>query len=196
MNDQERLWAGTFGDAYHVRNQQKSRFQFWLEIMGIFDVKIDSILELGAGQGDNLAALGTLFPKAKLTGVDVNAHACGVMQARGFDVYCQPVDSTLNIPVHDLVVTRGFLIHVPEEKLSDVFEVIHEKARNLICIAEYFSPQRREIPYRGYNAALWSDDYCACLLDRYPDLNLIDYAFSYSRDGGEDLTWFLLEKVK
>lgn len=34
-------------------------------------------------------------------------------------------------------------------------------------------------------------------MDRYPDLELVDYGFIYHRDNvfpGDDITWFLMEK--
>lgn len=192
MNEQEKLWSGQFGDAYHVRNPIKNRFDYWLDIFGPHDININSVLELGAGQGDNLAAFATLFPGAYLAGVDVNAHAASVMQSRGFNALCAPVDHNLQLKKFDLVVTRGFLIHVPEDKIEEVYDVIYDHANNLICLSEYFSPTRRVIPYRGYENALWADDFAEGFIQRHPDYHIADYGFTHHSENGDDMTFFCL----
>jgi hypothetical protein len=44
---------------------------------------------------------------------------------------------------------------------------------------------------------LYKRDFAGEMLDRYPDLQLVDYGFSYHRDQNfpqDDANWFLLEK--
>ena len=51
--------------------------------------------------------------------------------------------------------------------------------------------------YRGHEGKLFKRDFAGELLDKYPDLKLIDYGFVYHRDTNfpqDDCTWFLLEK--
>ncbi|GAA0704411.1 hypothetical protein [Dyella marensis] len=40
--------------------------------------------------------------------------------------------------------------------------------------------------------------FCGEIMDRYPDLRLVDYGFAYRRDPSfpqDDITWSLLEKT-
>lgn len=197
MNEQEKLWKGEFGNAYHDRNHTQYRLDFWIRVLKQIPFEIKSVLELGAGKGDNLAALHLLIPAGRFTGVEINAKAAESMRSRNISVIQGAIkDVKLTIPMHDLVLTRGLLIHIPEEDLPEIFSVMYMAAKRYICIAEYFSTQRREVNYRGYAGALWTDDYAGRLMDQYPGLKLRDYGFHYSRDGGQDLTWFLMEKVK
>ena len=54
------------------------------------------------------------------------------------------------------------------------------------------------IAYRGDDDRLYKRDFAGEMLDKYNDLRLIDYGFSYRRDAAfpqDDITWFLLEKT-
>ena len=54
-----------------------------------------------------------------------------------------------------------------------------------------------EITYRGETGKLFKRDFAGEILDRFPDLALIDYGFAYRRDPNfpqDDLSWFLMEK--
>jgi spore coat polysaccharide biosynthesis protein SpsF len=67
----------------------------------------------------------------------------------------------------------------------------------LILMGEYYNPSPTAIPYRGHADRLFKRDFAGELLDRFPDLRLIDYGFAYRRDPAfpqDDITWFLLEK--
>jgi hypothetical protein len=65
-----------------------------------------------------------------------------------------------------------------------------------ILIDEYYNPYPVSIDYRGEKNKLFKRDFAGELLDKYPDLELIDYGFTYSRDGWNDNTnWFLMRKT-
>jgi pseudaminic acid biosynthesis-associated methylase len=66
-----------------------------------------------------------------------------------------------------------------------------------ILVAEYFNPSPVAIPYRGHNDRLFKRDFAGEMLDRYYNLELLDYGFAYHRDPlfpQDDITWFMLEK--
>ncbi len=70
-------------------------------------------------------------------------------------------------------------------------------ASRYILVAEYYNPQPTEIAYRGHSGRLFKRDFAGELMDRFPDLSLVDYGFVYRRDANfpqDDLTWFLMEK--
>lgn len=205
MNKQEKMWQGAFGTEYHNRNQFEDRKDFWYSILGN-DVVRDawSILEPGAGKGENLAAIHELrqqldirMDATKLVGVEVNKVACASMEARGITVHNK---AFLETPLSDkdfrfpLVITRGFLIHVPSAALPATLAKIYNASSKYICFAEYYSPVRREVDYHGMGSALWLDDYAAKLMAMYPNIKLLDYGFKYHKDNGYDITFFLMEK--
>ena len=99
---------------------------------------------------------------------------------------------------HDLVLCKGILIHIPPDELDYVYSVIYHSAKKYILLCEYYNPTPVMVNYRGEDNKLWKRDFCSEMLDKYPDLSLIDYGFSYHRDemGQDDLNWFLLEKTK
>jgi spore coat polysaccharide biosynthesis protein SpsF len=54
-----------------------------------------------------------------------------------------------------------------------------------------------EINYRGNTGKLFKRDFAGEIMEKYKDLELVDYGFIYHRDNifaGDDFTWFLLEK--
>ena len=62
---------------------------------------------------------------------------------------------------------------------------------------EYYNPTPVEISYRGHSGKLFKRDFAGEMLDRFLDLQLLDYGFCYSRDYNflyGNATWFLLEK--
>ena len=78
-----------------------------------------------------------------------------------------------------------------------VYDRMYAASNRLIAVIEYYNPSPVEIPYRGHQDRLFKRDFAGDLLDRFPDLLLVDYGFQYHRDPNfpvDDLTWFLLEK--
>ena len=73
--------------------------------------------------------------------------------------------------------------------------VISSKKYILIC--EYYNPSPTTISYRGHSDRLFKRDFAGEMLDKFSDLKLVDYGFSYHRDNSfpqDDITWFLLQK--
>lgn len=203
MNKQEKLWASNFGTEYHKRNEFESRDQFWRDVLGDEVIKNAwSVLEAGAGKGENLEAIHNLRTNLfdirmcvdRLTGVDVNGVACKEMERRGFTAINKPLLDIVFDKQFELVLTRGFLIHVPKGALAPTLAKLYHASSRYICMAEYYSPVRREVEYHGMGSALWLDDFAGELMKMYGDLTLVDYGFKYHRDNGYDLTYFLLEK--
>lgn len=209
MTDQERAWAGEHGDDYNRRSpgDEEANYHFFEKIFGgIYGGlsgqfrPMNSILELGAGQGANLRALRRFLPpSAYFTAVELNAQACEVLHATG-SADCVIHESALHWApkqIWDLVLTKGFLIHIHPAELLLAYRVIHQAAARWILICEYYNPTPVNVPYRGRDDLLWKRDFAGELLDRYSDLRLIDYCFFYHRDpvaSQDDVTAFLLEK--
>ena len=64
-------------------------------------------------------------------------------------------------------------------------------------ICEYYNPSPTTIAYRGHSDRLFKRDFAGEMLEKFSDLKLVDYGFSYHRDNSfpqDDITWFLLQK--
>jgi pseudaminic acid biosynthesis-associated methylase len=191
-------WAGKDGDEYHQRQTvtDQANVRYFANALGNYDPA--SAIELGCGDGRNMKALLQLHPMMRFTGVDVNEGA--VTQAAEYGrALCHSIDHHMlrvAIPPHDLVYTKGVLIHIPTGMLPHVYDNLYHLSNDLILIGEYYAPQRTEILYRGQTGKLWKADFAGELMDRYPDLKLIDYGFHYHRDfyPQDDINWFLMSK--
>lgn len=202
MNAQEELWRGPFGDAYTERNRGRveANVMFFAEILKRAP-GIESVLEPGCGAGENLRAICRLLPKigARMLGLDVNNQALASCYEAGIPSLKA---SILELPdflePHDLVLTKGVLIHVEPSQLERAYEGILRCARRYVLIAEYHSPRIEEIPYRGQTNVLWKGPYAEQLMQRCPELELLATGFAsrLSRWPQDDLTWFLMEKRK
>jgi pseudaminic acid biosynthesis-associated methylase len=157
------------------------------------------MLEMGANVGMNLRALSPLAPQASLNAIEINPQAAEVLRGLPF-VNAVYEGSILNYQVEqqfDLVFTKGVLIHLAPEMLPDVYDKMVETSSRYVLIAEYYNPSPAEIPYRGHSNKMFKRDFAGELMDRHPNMKLIDYGFLYRRDVNwpqDDITWFLMEK--
>jgi pseudaminic acid biosynthesis-associated methylase len=199
--EQEKFWAGEFGDAYIDRNrcpeQLAAKTALLAKILSPAG-PVTSVLELGANVGLNLEALHGLLPAAEFAAVEINHKAAG--ELRRFDWLTVHESSVFEFqpraPV-DLVLTSGLLIHINPPKLPDVYRILHAASRRFICLIEYYNPTPVEVPYRGEREKLFKRDFAGELLDAYPGLRLRAYGFQYHRDPNfpvDDANWFLMEK--
>jgi spore coat polysaccharide biosynthesis protein SpsF len=195
---QEQAWAGEWGNRYTDRNMGRvpaNRYFFKKVLDKIPNPR--TILELGCGAGENLQALHQLLPAAELEGVEINHKAVEI--ARGWNLgtihECSLLNFTSNVK-WELVFTKGVLIHVPPTELNRAYKTLVESANRWVMVAEYYSPQPVEIPYRGQHSLLWKRDFAGELLTMYPELKLVDYGFVYHRDPypQDDLHWWIMEK--
>ena len=201
LSEQEKFWQGEFGNQYVDRNVGQplvavnlALFAKALRRAG----KIESLVELGTNAGNNLQALHQLLPHCELFGVEINDSACA--QARALQIARIWHGSLFDFPrerSYDLSLSKGVLIHLAPELLPTAYAQLYELSRRYILIAEYYNPAPLEVSYRGYSGKLFKRDFAGEMLDRYPDLQLLDYGFVYHRDPqfpADDVTWFLLEK--
>lgn len=73
----------------------------------------------------------------------------------------------------------------------------NKTSKKYICIDEYCNPIPVTVNYRGNNDRLFKRDFAGELIDKFNDLKLVDYGFTYHRDNNFDydnINWFLLEK--
>ncbi len=201
--EQEEFWAGGFGDEYNARNQSgealASNINFFSKVFQKKD-RPDSLIELGANVGMNLKAVKQLFPKIDLFGVEINKSAADQLgQLIGEKNVHQ--GSALDYEVSgsfDVSMVKGVLIHINPEQLPVMYEQLYKASKKYILIAEYYNPSPVTVSYRGHTDRLFKRDFAGEMLEKYEDLDLVDYGFCYRRDKSfpqDDLTWFLLEKL-
>lgn len=199
--EQEKFWAGEFGDEYNKRtlllsNVLQNRLIKWRKILSSIKI-LKSCIEFGPNVGYNIMALERLFPSLNRTGVEINEKAC--LELKKIDNIEIINSSILNFTptkTYDLSFTNGLLIHINPDALKTAYQTLYNSSHKYILINEYYSLEPMEIPYRGHKEKLFKRDFADELLKQYPDLTLIDYGFFYHNDSNcsEDSNWFLFEK--
>lgn len=200
--EQENFWAGDFGDKYISRNKSEeylaSNLNFFSKTFNQLS-RPNSLIEFGANIGMNLRAIRLLFPSIDLFGIEINKNAADelakfVGQKNVFNGSIFDFEITLK---YDVSLIKGVLIHINPEMLPLVYEKLYSASNKYILICEYYNPSPVTINYRGHNDRLFKRDFAGEMLEKYVDLKLVDYGFSYKRDKAfpqDDVTWFLLEK--
>lgn len=200
---QEEFWAGEFGTDYIGRNNSKellaSNLNFFTKALKQAG-RLTSCLEFGANIGMNLKALQLLYPGMHLKAIEINPDAAQQLtsligESHVFEgsIFEYPVATKV-----DLSLIKGVLIHIDPDMLDTVYEKLYQASNRLILICEYYNPTPVSISYRGHADRLFKRDFAGEMLEKYPDLMLVDYGFSYRRDPAfpqDDITWFLMQKA-
>jgi spore coat polysaccharide biosynthesis protein SpsF len=198
--EQEQFWAGEFGEAYTDRNRGANLVEANAALFTrIFSRTgpLASVIELGANAGMNLRAIRQLQPAAELAGVEINAKAAAELEGLGgITVHRVSILDFAPKAQYEMALIKGVLIHINPDHLPAVYDVLHRSSGKYICLAEYYNPTPVEVRYRGEEKRLFKRDFAGEMLDRFPDLKLVDYGFVYHRDAfpQDDLTWFLMQK--
>lgn len=200
--EQETFWAGEFGTQYIGRNRTDGLLAANLALFARALARAGTprtCLELGANIGMNLRALQQLFPGQEQHAVEINAEAHKEL-VRVIPAAQAWLGAIADFPVTrtwELVLTKTVLIHIAPEQLPVVYDRIHALSSRWILVAEYYNPAPVTVLYRGHAARLFKRDFAGDMLQRFPDLKLVDYGFVYHGDSAfpqDDITWFLLEK--
>jgi len=202
--EQESFWAGQFGDAYKDRNQGDkllaSNLHMWVNMLKN-SKNLNSCIEFGANIGVNLKALRLLYPEQDQYGIEINTEAARELR-KVIPSTNVTQSSILDFEPNrefDLCFIKGVLIHINPDELHTVYEKLITCCGRYLIVAEYYNPSPVAIPYRGHTDRLFKRDFAGEILEKYPEMQLIDYGFSYRRDPSfpqDDITWFLMEKTK
>ena len=200
--EQEKFWSKEFGNNYLERNKIEnilpSKINLFSEIFQNMTC-VNSFLEFGPNIGINLLAIKKLFPEATLNAVEINYKAFDILKNSNI---CKNLwhDSILNFSQQNIVdfsFTSGVLIHIDPEYLHKAYNTLYKSSRKYILICEYYNPTPVVLEYRGHKNKLFKRDFAGDLIEKYPDLSLINYGFKYKKDNKfplDDVTWFLLKK--
>ena len=200
--EQEEFWAGNFGADYIQRNQGDSllasNLNFFVKALRNTS-KLDSCVEFGANIGMNLRALKLLHPDQEQHAIEINVTAA---EALAKIIPLSQIHSYSILDFNpqrlwDLVLIKGVLIHINPEQLHSVYEKLVKACGKYLLLAEYYNPSPVAISYRGHSDRLFKRDFAGEILDKHPEMELIDYGFAYRRDPNfpqDDITWFLMRK--
>lgn len=207
MSEAIDFWRGDFGSSYIDRNNSPELIKnnealFRKALLPMAYTTPMRIIEFGANIGLNIHALRRIgpFSTCEFSAVEPNEKAAEELRKiDGVNVYQTAMQDT-DAPWgggHDLALTRGVLIHVPEQSLPSAYATLYRASKRFILMVEYFSPSPREILYRGESGRLWARDFCGEMMDLYPDLRRVAYGFVDRRDPNpqDSVTWWLLERT-
>ncbi len=203
--EQENFWAGKFGADYIGRNKGEqylaSNLSFFSKALAKTN-ELTSCIEFGANIGMNLKAIKYLFPNISLKGIEINLTAADILAEflgeknlyRGsiLDFSCKKEKDKC-----DLVLIKTVLIHISPKSINLVYDKLYQASRKYILVCEYYNQTPITVTYRGHTNKLFKRDFAGDMLDRFSDLKLVDYGFTYQRDTSfpqDDITWFLLSK--
>jgi len=200
--EQESFWAGEFGADYIKRNASDEllacNLSFFAKALNSAR-NIDSCIEFGANVGMNLKALQLLFPWQEQHAIEINPQAAAELGKviPAAHIHQASILDFKSKRSWGLALIKGVLIHINPEWLPQVYDALHRAAGRYLLVCEYYNPSPVTVNYRGHTDRLFKRDFCGEILDRHPDLKLIDYGFTYHRDPNfpqDDITWFLMAK--
>lgn len=128
----DQLWRGFWGDMQRFGPVHRHITEDLVRTVASLDVQ--SVLDVGCGSGDNLAAL-AVVKRYELTGVDISHEAISVAGLRvpSAKLYCLDIQHDVLPQKFDLVIS----IQVVEHLLDDIaaFKSIASMARNYVFIS-------------------------------------------------------------
>ncbi len=200
--EQESFWAGQFGNEYMQRNtgEQLTGSNAALYSRMIANCTgVKSLIEMGANIGVNLKSIRYLCPHWLLDALEINEQAVKALEAWGGlnKVHHNSILDFQPAEQWDVVLVNGVLIHINPEYLPRAYAAIFQASKRYIFLVEYYNPTPVEVSYRGHSGKLFKRDFAGEMLDRYPNLRVVDYGFLWHRDPAfpmDDATWFVLEK--
>lgn len=203
ITPQEEFWAGDFGNKYINRNQSAeylaSNLNFFVKALHQVG-RPASLIEFGANIGMNLKAIQALFPGIKLNGIEINEEAAKELAnvIGSNQVFHGSIFDYASEEKFEVSLIKGVLIHINPEMLPVIYQKLYNASGKYILVCEYYNPSPVTINYRGHSDRLFKRDFAGEMLEKYPDLKLVDYGFVYKRDPAfpqDDITWFLMQKI-
>jgi len=200
--EQEIFWAGEFGTDYIERNQGDILLASNLNLFSKSlrtAKKIKTCIEFGANIGMNLKALKLMYPQQEQYAIEINVEAVRELSMiiPKEQLYCDSILNFNQSKTWDLVLIKGVLIHINPNELPLVYDNLVKACGKYLLVAEYYNPVPVAITYRGHEDRLFKRDFVGEIMDRHPQMELVDYGFAYRRDPNfpqDDINWFLLER--
>ncbi|MBF0399997.1 MAG: pseudaminic acid biosynthesis-associated methylase [Magnetococcales bacterium] len=200
--EQEKFWAGSFGDEYTERNYDQegrliaNNIALFAKIIAASTHEWSTVLEFGANRGLNLHAIRTLRPGAELTAVEINPTAAAHLRTIVPNVHEGSILDFEPAEQYDFVLIKTVLIHIQPDMLPAIYEKLAQSSRRYVCICEYYNPTPVEVVYRGHTDKLFKRDFAGEFMAKFPEFRLVNYGFVYHGEAfpQDDVTWFLMER--
>ena len=118
--EQEKFWAGEFGDEYISRNRSSellaSNLNFFSKALKTSS-DISNCLEFGANIGMNLKALKLLYPSMDQYALEINKKAVSILSETisNKNIFNESILDFKPKRKWDLVLIKGVLIHINQE---------------------------------------------------------------------------------
>jgi len=202
--EEEAFWAGDFGNDYIQRNKDDALIPGKISLLASAlqtTRNVSTCIEFGSNVGLNLKAMKILFPQIEPHAIEINTNAVKELSK------ILPAERIFNTSIldwstpsgmtWDLSMINGVLIHINPDVLPTVYDKLVSATNRYLLINEYYNPTPVAIDYRGHSDKLYKRDFAGEIMDRHPDMKLLDYGFKYHRETNfifGDGTWFLLEK--
>ncbi len=158
MSTQE-FWAGEGGVQYTLRNDGdwRARASFWRDVL---PADVQTVYECGTNLGMNLRAI-RACRACKVQGIEINQTAVDAAVARGLPVTQGDMLRMQAVPLWDLTMTVGVLIHMAPDQVLDAMEQVAAMSRRYVLCVEYESESGEEemIRYRDSDDLLWRRPY-------------------------------------
>jgi SAM-dependent methyltransferase len=114
----DRLWSGAWGDLQQYGPVHRHQRQALIGL--IAKLNVHSVLDVGCGSGENLAALADAMPQLELSGVDVSTEALALaskrtrnIRLRELDAQCERLDERF-----DLVLSIQVIEHLADDTMA------------------------------------------------------------------------------
>jgi SAM-dependent methyltransferase len=111
----DQLWTGAWGDMQRLGPVHRRQTEALLKLVD--KLNVHTVLDVGCGAGDNLAAIAGAIPQLVLSGVDVSPGALALAakrvpkaNLRELDVQCENLNDTF-----DLVMAIQVVEHLPDD---------------------------------------------------------------------------------
>lgn len=196
---QENFWEREFGNNYTLRNLKSiKRINVIGNDLRKNNLKINSAFEIGCNIGLNLQAIRKLYPKASISGVEINHKAYKICK-KNFNCYNKSLYEFETKQKFEIVISSGVLIHQNPKKLKLFYKKMYNLSKKYIYLSEYFNPTPIELIYRGFKGKLFKRDFAKELWKLFPKMKLIDYGFHWTEDPKkkghcDNSNWFLFKK--
>jgi 2-polyprenyl-3-methyl-5-hydroxy-6-metoxy-1,4-benzoquinol methylase len=149
----DQLWTSAWGDMQHQGPVHRRQREALLKTIASLAPR--SILDVGCGSGDNLAAIAATMPDVALTGTDVSTEALDLAAHRvpSADLHLLDAQKETIAGQFDLVLSNQVIEHLPDDIAA--LRNMARMARHWILVATMRGRMRSsEIPighYRNYS---------------------------------------------
>lgn len=121
----DKIWQDVWGDMQKYGPIHRQHRRLFVQLLK--NLKIESIMDVGCGEGSNLVFLKSLFPEAKLFGIDVSEEA--LVQTKNVlpeaDFQLLDMQKDLLPQKFDLVFSSDVVEHVPDDQamINNMFKM-------------------------------------------------------------------------